>query len=135
MKIRVYKRVTSVIGVMVCVLLCFGLGGCSGRQAEKEKPDDDAVPEDMVEREGSPSYIPDELVGLFDTEGQARDAAELYGIELLSYDNQVAVFRCEGDPKALIEQGEANGWPQLSLNRVYKSFDEGAKRERGTRGR
>ncbi|MCL2110692.1 MAG: hypothetical protein FWH32_00265 [Clostridiales bacterium] len=68
------------------------------------------------------NYVPDELVGAFGSEAQAESAAGVYGIKLAYFANSVAIFKCEGDPKALIELGKRNGWPELSLNYVYKAF-------------
>ena len=68
------------------------------------------------------SYISNELVGIFEDGQQVTDAAELYGITLVSYENRVALFKCEGDPKELINSGIKNGWPRLSLNFFYKAF-------------
>ena len=68
------------------------------------------------------SYVEGELVGLFESEEEAIACAELYGIELLSFNNRVAVFGVEGDLKKLIEKGKENGWPELSLNYVYSFF-------------
>jgi len=71
---------------------------------------------------GGGSYVPDELVGTFDDEEQAKACAELYGIELLSFSYGVAVFKVEGDPKELIAKGKENGWPELSLNHIFQAF-------------
>ena len=124
MKMRVYRKMGSLIGVAFFVLLCCGLGGCFGRGIDPPKElGSDVMPDNTSERGGNQSYVPNELVGIFETEAEAQDAAELYGIELTSYSNKIAVFSCEGDPIELIEQGEKNGWPQLSLNRIYTTHD------------
>ena len=77
-----------------------------------ENPDD----------QGGAAYAPDQLVGVFDDEEQAKECAKLYGIELISFNFGVALFQVEGDPKAIIEKGIANGWPELSLNHKFKAF-------------
>lgn len=115
---RVYKRMVRVVGVAFCVLLCFGLGGCSSRQAPES-----AQPE-RVGVSGDLPTASSELVGSFESEEQAQSAAELYGIELVSYEYEVAVFRYEGDPEALIEKGEKNGWPELSVNRPRRAMNK-----------
>ena len=77
---------------------------------------------DKIPSRENPLYAENELVGVFETEQQAQEAAELYGIELESYSYQVAVFIYEGDIMELIELGQKNGWPPLSLNRVHKAY-------------
>ncbi len=59
-----------------------------------------------------------ELMGIFETKEEAQKAAELYGIELISYEQQVAVFSIEEgeDPLKIISKGEENGWPELAVN-------------------
>jgi len=98
------------------VLLCACLFGCLFKPAKKPSPSTD------VRNPDNTSYVPDELVGMFDNEQLAREAAEIYGIELVSFDNGIAVFKCSSDPVGLIETGEKNGWPSLSLNYIYKAF-------------
>ena len=68
------------------------------------------------------NHIPNELIGLFEDKKQAVEVGELYGIELVSFSYGVASFRCEGDAEELIALGEANGWPPLSLNHLFKAF-------------
>jgi len=85
-------------------------------------PSDDMLPGDDMLSIDSYSHVPNELVGLFETEQQAQEAAELYGIELTSYLYGVAVFTYEGNLQELIEQGQKNGWPLLSLNRIHSAF-------------
>jgi len=123
------KRKSLVVGAAICVAICLGLLGWFGRPAGEVVQGTGDKPGDGRERPGSADdpggesdYIPNELVGIFKSKRQAQEAARLYGIELISYSNQVAVFRCEGDPKALIEEGERNGWPALSLNHIFQAF-------------
>ena len=125
MEVRAYRKWASFIGIAFCILLCCGLGGCLGRGTDQVKQvESGSKPESTIEKGDHHSYIENELVGIFETEADAQAAAELYGIELTSYSNQIAVFTCDGDPRALIEQGEKNGWPQLSLNRIYTAHGE-----------
>ena len=57
-----------------------------------------------------------ELFCLSNTREEAEETAGQYGIELVDYQDGVAVFHCEGDPASLIETGKKNGWKELSLN-------------------
>ena len=103
-----------IIIAALCVamgLFLFGWFG-SPKGVKPEKPDD----------QGGAAYMPDQLVGVFDDEEQAKECAKLYGIELISFNFGVALFRVEGDPKAIIEIGIKNGWPELSLNHKFEAF-------------
>ena len=111
------KKTASIVSVFLCMFLCVGFSGCFGKVSKEVRLDND------IESD----YISDELVGMFETETEAQEAAELYGLDLVSYENQIAVFKCDGDPKDYIEAGEANGWPPLSLNYIYKISGEEIK--------
>ena len=117
------KASAKAAAARLCLVLCFALcmalclGGCAGKPALGDKKVED------LEQVGEPMGISNELVGLFDDEREAREAAELYGIELDSFEYGVAVFICEGDPAELIEKGKKNGWPELSLNQMVTALD------------
>jgi hypothetical protein len=70
----------------------------------------------------TPLYEQGTLLGIFESEEEAQKTAELYGITLSSFDGSLAVFKCEGDPAALIEQGKENNWPELSLNYILRAY-------------
>lgn len=59
-----------------------------------------------------------QLIGLADTEEQAQEIAEQYGITLVSYDMGVATYHSEENPLEVINRGKENGYPELSLNHV-----------------
>ena len=113
-----FSRRIGIAGFALCAVLCFGLCSCTTGPVLDDEGANVGVIEE-IEQEGGSMWMPNELVGLFDSKKEAREAAELYGIELESYEYGVAVFICEGDPEALIEEGKKNGWPELSLNQVY----------------
>ena len=56
-----------------------------------------------------------------ETEAEAEELAELYGITLVGFRNGLARFHTEEDPRAVIRRGAENGWPELTLNRVSKT--------------
>ena len=58
----------------------------------------------------------EELLCLCNSREKAEDIAGLYGIELVDFSYGVATFHAEGDLSALINQGKANGWPELGFN-------------------
>lgn len=57
-----------------------------------------------------------QLMATVDTLEEAQALAELYGIELVDFSYQIAVFRTDEDPRDVIRRGEEQGWPPLSLN-------------------
>lgn len=57
------------------------------------------------------------LICAAETEEQAREIGELYGIELLDYQYGLALYFTEEDPNAVIKRGREQGWPELSLDR------------------
>lgn len=63
-----------------------------------------------------------QLIASAETLEEAQKLAELYGIELVDYGYHIALFRTEEDPKAVIQRGRENGWPELSLNHTAKAF-------------
>lgn len=119
----------KIVGAVLCMFMCMGLFACSGARPDKSEPSKTLIPDapDVADApdvsDDELNYVPNELIGIFEDEQQAKDAAELYKIELISFGDGVALFRYEGDLEALIELGEQNGWPQLSLNHIYKAFD------------
>lgn len=66
-----------------------------------------------------------QLMALADTEEQAQEIAEQYGITLVSYEGGTAVYHTEEDPFSVIVRGQENGYPELSLNYVYTIDDNG----------
>ena len=76
--------------------------------------DTESVPTDVSPR--------GQLMALVETQEEARKLAELYGIELVEYGEQVALFHTEEDPQTVIQRGVENGWPELSLNRPAHAF-------------
>ena len=69
------------------------------------------VEADMISQEA-------QLMTMTETQEEAEELAELYGITLVRYRHGVARFRTDDDPQAVIRRGEENGWPQLTLNRT-----------------
>jgi len=125
---RILTRYRWIVVAAVCVAVCLGLFGWFNNPARVFAPIKDQEPDGSGVRPGqsdSPdreTYVSNELVGVFETEEQAKECAELYGIELISFSYGVAVFEVSGDPKTLIEEGKRNGWPELSLNYRYSAF-------------
>ena len=60
-----------------------------------------------------------ELIGLFESEQEAKNVADLYGITFVSFDTGVAVFSTDENPYDVIERGQENGYPPLATNQIY----------------
>jgi hypothetical protein len=60
----------------------------------------------------------EELVALAESEEEAKQIAELYGISLVNFSNGVATFHTEEDLSTIIEKGKENNWTILDINRV-----------------
>lgn len=63
-----------------------------------------------------------EVIALADSEEQAQQIAELYGITLKSYSLGVAVYTTDKDITALIQMGKENNYPELALNHQVQLY-------------
>ena len=63
------------------------------------------------------------LMALVDTQEEAEEIAEQYGISLTSYENGVAVYHAEEDPYDVIARGQENGYHELSVNLIRRLDD------------
>lgn len=77
-----------------------------------DQPKDDRMIQD---------YVPGELVCLANSEEEAQEIADMYGIELKYYSYGVATLWAgeNADLNAIISEGIKKGYPELSLNHVY----------------
>lgn len=66
-----------------------------------------------------------QLVGIVDTEEQAQEIAEQYGITLVSYEYGIAVYHTQENPLEVISRGQESGYPALSLNYVQTIYENG----------
>lgn len=89
--------------LIVLPLLLFSLLGCSRKE----------VPEDRRENQSG-----GRLVCAAETVEEARQIAQLYGIEFVDLQYGLACFSTEEDPNAVIERGKAQGWPELVVEPV-----------------
>ena len=62
------------------------------------------------------------LLAMVESEEQAEEIAELYGITLVRIDDSLAKFSTDKDLNELIELGRKNGWPPLQPNYIYQAF-------------
>lgn len=89
--------------LMLLPLLLCSLLGCSRKEVPMSPPE--------TETTGG------RLMCTAESMEQAQQIAQQYGIELLKFRHGVAVFSTEEDPRAVIERGLEQGWPELSLDR------------------
>lgn len=78
---------------------------------------------------GEPSLVmiaENPLMAAVETDALAQEIAEQYNIELVSYENGIALYRTEEDPFEVIARGKQNGYPQLSINFV-RTIDDGVE--------
>ena len=123
--------------IMLLIVLLLCLAGCGGRssgtlsdavQKETAAPQqtDVSSPEEPwngVSGTGIGDYAKGkELFTLTETEEEARRIAELYGIELVSFEYGVAAFHTEEDPAEVVERGRENGWPPIEINHTMQIY-------------
>lgn len=75
----------------------------------------------QLEMDGEEYYEMNELIGEAQSEKEAEEIAELYGIILLEYRENIALFQTEEDPLDVIARGEKEGYPQLWLNDIRQT--------------
>lgn len=63
------------------------------------------------------------LMAEAETEEDAREIAEQYGIDFISFENGIALYHTEEDPFEVIARGQENGYPQLSVNFIRTGYD------------
>lgn len=103
------------------------LSGCHAA-GNAPLPSRDAQPTQPFPTERTEPVQPDDastvgqLKGPAETREDAEETAALYGIELVDFQNGLALYYTEEDPKEVIRRGEENGWPQLSLNRTAQLY-------------
>lgn len=62
------------------------------------------------------------LTAWAESEEEARQIAESYGIEFCSYGANIATFHTDEDPAEVVRRGQAQGLPELSVNGQSKAF-------------
>ncbi|MBD5518425.1 MAG: hypothetical protein HDR07_08020 [Lachnospiraceae bacterium] len=63
------------------------------------------------------------LMALTETEEEAQGIAEQYGIDLVSFENGLALYQTNEDPFEVIARGEKNGYTKLSINFIRSAYD------------
>lgn len=125
MKKKMLTVVIVIIAVVVLVLvgwyvmfMNFGIGPVF--------PFIKAQPIDMNSMEQSAelaTIAEDSLMASAETEEEAKIIAEQYDIELVTFENGIALYHTEENPFDVIARGQENGYPQLSINFVRTGYD------------
>lgn len=103
-----------ILGIATAVIV---LGAAGYRVYEKRHTADLA----QIGMDGEEYYEMNELIGEVESEEEAEKIAKLYGIVLLEYQGNIALFRTEEDPLDVIARGEKEGYPQLWLNDIRRT--------------
>ena len=130
MKMKIVILVSGLI-----LLSAVGLWGCGGDKELTRVTVDDNIPKlqklKLVDENGSPIDSPGkdestttELTALTNTQEEAEEIAELYGIELSSYSYGVATYTTDKNPQELIELGVENDYPALTPNYEQELYME-----------
>ena len=104
----------ALIWLLLPVLLV-ALGGC-----RKEVP----LPTHPEPSGGAGTLYSEEtpLIGVAESWEEAEKIAELYGITLVNFSHNTALYYTDEDPRAVIRRGQENGWPELTLNYLARPF-------------
>lgn len=116
MKRKMMTMITAFVIVIMVALagwytaFCkLGIGPAFPFLASAKMRSDDTIPAEIAEQP---------LMALVETQEQAQEIAELYGIEMISCEEGVAVYATDKDPYEVIDEGDKKGYPPLSVNYV-----------------
>lgn len=111
------KAITMIL-ICLAVIAAVAVSVMHGRASEYQYIGD------VVEHESMEIEVSDmELMCLADTQEEAEEIAQAYGIELVSFDLGVAVFKSDIPYSELITYGEENDLKRLSINHIQKIFE------------
>ena len=102
------------------LILCTACTGGNGDPSVS--PEASPSPGARIEHAEQPTEG-EELMALTETREEAEAIAAQYGIELVSWELNVAVFHTDEDPDEVISRGVKNHWPPLEINAVISLDD------------
>ena len=116
------KKMIWIIGVVVAVLVVvMGVILISRYVRLKNTvPLDEFYKEESVQDIGPqmPGSV-SELIAEVESEEEAKQIAEQYGITLKEVNGTLAIFETTEDPLAVRQRGSVNGWKKLDINDIY----------------
>lgn len=117
------------MGGLIFGVLCIGLlGGLLASCNTKREVDENFIQQipqfNETENSSEDENIEIELIALAKDQEEAEKIAELYGIELDSFSEGVAVYTTDKDPQDLKELGDINGYPTLTVNNTFYQLKE-----------
>lgn len=111
--------------LLVIFLLVILVTVCACQQSKPAHAASKPIPTDGTVPTGAPdSLISDEgqLIAKAESQEEAESIAELYGITLVEFKRNLALYHTDEDPREVIKRGQDNGWPELTLNHTAKPF-------------
>lgn len=106
---------------VLCLVLLVGLCACGAKASvpsEETLPPNFSLTETL---EASPERY-ENLLAWAESEEEAQEIAEAYGIPLCSYALNIATFHTDEDPREVVRRGKSQGLPELSVNGTMKPF-------------
>lgn len=106
--------VALILAVWYVLFCCFGIG-----------PAFPFMNVTVIELEQSSGEMSETepLMALAETEEEAKNIAQQYGIFFVSFQNGVATYYTDEDPYQVIARGEENGYPVVYINYKRELFD------------
>lgn len=107
---------------LTVVMVLSALSGCGNSQGSIQ------IDASELDRPGSDEnglrevYEDGQLMCEAESRREAEEIAELYGITLVEFLGNVAVFYTEENPDDVIRRGQENDWPELSLNFIVTAY-------------
>jgi len=115
------------IPILAAALLC--LCGCSRSEQSEFLPKQESTPSQETQpispapREETLPVSPEgQLMYIAQSQEEAEEIGALYGIDLIRFHDELAVYHTEENPRDVILRGEKNGWPELSLNHLANLY-------------
>lgn len=107
--------------LLVALVLC-GCQKAAPAQPATTAPATEATQAVPVVPETTAPELYENLTAWAESEEEARQIAESYGIEFCSYGANIATFHTDEDPAEVVRRGQAQGLPELSVNGQSKAF-------------
>lgn len=107
------RRLLTVMGLLSLITAIFS--GC-GKRTEVE-----ATISGIESETGIISWSSELFATDISSEEEAIKVAEQYGIEFVSFENSVAIFKTEEDVNSVINRGKENGYVELYPNYIRTS--------------